>query len=43
MYDPLVQAYGDDRVLYSADSRKLGQRVAQTIASEDKKYIILVK
>jgi UDP-N-acetylmuramoyl-tripeptide--D-alanyl-D-alanine ligase len=43
MYDDLVKVYGDDHVLYSADSRKLWQRVAQTIANEDKKYIILVK
>jgi UDP-N-acetylmuramoyl-tripeptide--D-alanyl-D-alanine ligase len=43
MYDDLVKACGDDRVLCSADSRKLGQRVAQTIANDDKKYIILVK
>ena len=43
MFDSLVQAYGDDRVLYSADSRKLGQRISQTIANENKKYIILVK
>jgi UDP-N-acetylmuramoyl-tripeptide--D-alanyl-D-alanine ligase len=43
MYESLVEVCGDDRVLYSTDSRKLGQRVAQTIASDDKKYIILVK
>ncbi len=43
MYDSLVQAYGDDRVNYCTDSRKLWQRVTQTIANEDKKYIILVK
>lgn len=43
MFNPLVKVYGEDRVMYSADSRKLGQRVAQTIANDDKKYIILVK
>lgn len=43
MLDILINSYGADRVIYSSDSRKLGQWVVELLAQEDKKYIILVK
>ena len=43
MLDTLVDVYWVSHVQYNVSSIKIGQRAAQTIASEDKKYIILIK
>lgn len=43
MYDHLVDVYGEDRVMYNDSSISIGQRALDTIVSEDKNTIILVK
>lgn len=43
MLDSLIDVYDEYHVFFDPSSIRVGQRAAQTIASEDKKYIILVK
>jgi hypothetical protein len=43
MLDQLMEVYGEDRVLYSRDSRTIGEWIHNILAQTPKNYIILVK